>query len=248
MREKYRMWAEDVNRKAEGRGTGEGANYRPWIGVGEFSSFGEEKLLPGKLIRRLHTTHSQIERAFLEVIETKAHVADIREQYPLDIAETYQIAKDLVIIHPRDYKTKADLVMTTDFLIVRKDESLGGIQGDTGYAGIPFTSIGYDYEEGDITDYVFEAFAGPHDFRNDAFFYDPATGNIRQDTSVPLDVATKGFTAAASSVAPAVLLVPKKQREYIAGELVNAANVVVATPFVLSSVLLPTKKSADCYE
>jgi hypothetical protein len=124
MRESYKSWPEDLKRRAEGRGTGEGANYTPWIGVGEFSSLGEEKLLPGKLIRRLHTTHSQIERAFLEVIETKAHVADIREQYPLDIAATYQIAKDLVIIHPRDYKTKADLVMTTDFLIVGKAGSL----------------------------------------------------------------------------------------------------------------------------
>jgi len=127
MIKKLEIWPEDLKRKEEGRGLGEGASYIPWIGVGEFPNLGNEKSLPGKLIRRLHTTHSQIERAFLEVIECQDTVADIREQYPLLIEETIMIADELVITHPRDFKTKRKRVMTTDFLITRADGQLEAV-------------------------------------------------------------------------------------------------------------------------
>jgi len=111
------VWQEDIERNKAGKGLGEGESYTPWIGVGEFHSLGQEKLVPGRLVRRLHTTHSQIERAFLECLENRKGILDIREQFPLPLADTLRIAMDLVIRHPRDYCTKQVRVMTTDFLI-----------------------------------------------------------------------------------------------------------------------------------
>lgn len=48
-------------------------------------------------------------------------VADIREQFPLDLDETKAVADELGIRHPRDPKTRELVVMTTDFVVtVRK--------------------------------------------------------------------------------------------------------------------------------
>lgn len=43
-------------------------------------------------------------------------VLNISEQYPLDYDMTFRIAQELNVKHPRDPKTKEDIVMTTDFL------------------------------------------------------------------------------------------------------------------------------------
>jgi hypothetical protein len=107
----------DRERARMGRGKGVGKDYIPWIKIGEFLGLGEERYVPGRKIPRRHTTLSQIERAFLEWAETRGDVRDIMEQYPLDIETTFQIAHDLVVLHPRDFETKGDKVMSVDFLL-----------------------------------------------------------------------------------------------------------------------------------
>lgn len=87
---------------------------------------------------------------------------------------------------------------------------LGGLQGDQGQLGVPFTELAVDYSRGSFADYLVEAYAGPHDWLNSGFWYDAATGNIRQG------ISTAGI---------------------VFGEAMNLANVVVATPFVAGSVV-----------
>ena len=67
--------------------------------------------------------------------------------------------------------------------------------------------FGIGYSSGSITDRVVEAFAGPHDYLNSSYWYN-SNGNA---------ISYTGFA------------------RYV-GEALNAANVVVATPFVAASV------------
>lgn len=105
----------------EGRGTGEGKNYIPWIKVGEFGSVGwSSKDLGWKTARR-HDVFSENELDFFYLLEWSDHVIDIREQYPLlEIEDTMQIANKLAIKHPADEITGFPYALTTDFLIVLK--------------------------------------------------------------------------------------------------------------------------------
>jgi len=107
----------------DSRGKGKSTYYQPWIRVGDFPSRGEAREIPGRKIKRLFTTFSQIERTFLEKAEADPQVVDILEQYPLALFKTFKIAKSLVITHPRDYETKKDKVMTTDFLLIQENGS-----------------------------------------------------------------------------------------------------------------------------
>ncbi len=66
--------------------------------------------------------------------------------------------------------------------------------------------LGHTYSSGQFLDHVIEAYAGPHDFLNSPIFYN-ATGNTFQSRLM------------------STILSP-----------VNAANVVVATPFVMASI------------
>ena len=120
MKEHLDLCPLDIERAKMGRGTGQGENYVPWIRIGEFKGLGEEKYLPGRKIHRLHTTLSQIERAFLEWAESCPEVIDIQEQCPLNIADTWKISQEIVIVHPRDFETRKEKVISTDFLLTTK--------------------------------------------------------------------------------------------------------------------------------
>jgi hypothetical protein len=87
---------------------------------------------------------------------------------------------------------------------------LGCDQGGQGALGIPFTDKRYAYGVGSWQDYLVESYAGPHDYLNSGFWYDAATGNIRSGIST-----FGGYF----------------------GEALNGVNVIVATPFVIASVV-----------
>jgi hypothetical protein len=64
------------------------------------------------------------------MLEWQDSVVDIREQYPiLEIEKTVEIAELLGFAHPKDPKTKINIVITTDFMITYKND-----QGDVCYA------------------------------------------------------------------------------------------------------------------
>ena len=80
----------------EGRGQGTGVDYKPWIYIHDFPSRGVSARIPGD-----------------------PDVQDIREQFPLRLTETMEIARRLNVKHP--WKGDFPFVMTTDFLVTRTD-------------------------------------------------------------------------------------------------------------------------------
>lgn len=109
----------DIERRiAQGRGSGEGEQYRPWLYVHEVSSRGRSHKIPGVKIHRTHHLLSDLEAHFLRLAEFSQRVTDIREQFPLlPYGTTSDIASQLDIRHPRDPGANVDKVMTTDVLL-----------------------------------------------------------------------------------------------------------------------------------
>ena len=103
----------------EGRGTGSGADYLPWLRVQDLPSRGRSHRVWGILTQRVHHLLSDGEwKCFLR-FEADRCTRDIREQFPLSRRETMQIAHTLGIRHPTTLDG-TPYVMTTDFM-VRKE-------------------------------------------------------------------------------------------------------------------------------
>jgi len=101
----------------QGRGTGTGADYKPWLTIQDVPSNGLSSRVPSLKSPRLHHCLSNEESKACHLYAWADHVTDIREQFPLDRELTREIAAQMKIQHPRDTETKVDIVMTTDFLI-----------------------------------------------------------------------------------------------------------------------------------
>ncbi|HZG59705.1 MAG TPA: TnsA endonuclease N-terminal domain-containing protein [Anoxybacillus sp.] len=77
----------------------------------------------GTKVKREYHFLSDLERYFFYILEWQDSVIDIREQYPiLDVEKTVEIAELLGFAHPKDPKTKINIVMTVDFMITYKNE------------------------------------------------------------------------------------------------------------------------------
>lgn len=107
-------------RKKEGRGQGEGINYKPYLNIQDVASNGRRHRVKGIKTGRIHQYMSDMELNYHYVLEAAPTVVDIREQWPLDQETTLQIADQMNIKHPTDTKTKHPIVMTTDFFITIK--------------------------------------------------------------------------------------------------------------------------------
>ena len=110
----------------EGRGSGIGSEYKPWLNIQDVSSKGRSTRLRGIKTNRQHEFLSDLERNYFYLTEYSDFVVDIREQFPLlPLEETIVIADELGLKHPTDPKTHEPIVMTTDFLLtVEKGEGL----------------------------------------------------------------------------------------------------------------------------
>ena len=95
------------------RGTGEGANYLPWIFSREVGSDGTESVFCDWKHGRQIQCLSQGEAKVYRYLRWKDDVIDIREQFPLDLKLTLAIARRLNLPHPRNRKTH----MTTDMVV-----------------------------------------------------------------------------------------------------------------------------------
>lgn len=102
---------------AEGRGTGEGMNYQPWLTIQDVPSSGLSTRILGGTTGRLHQLLSENETRLFLILDFSSLVVDIREQFPLDRADTQRIAEAMGVTHPREPREGNDIVMTTDFLI-----------------------------------------------------------------------------------------------------------------------------------
>lgn len=111
-REKYDKWLK------EGRGQGQGCNYKPWLRIQDVPSTGKSSRLLGIKTQRQHEFLSNNESNYFFITEFSDLVKDVREQFPLlPIEETISIAQELGIKHPCDPMTQEEIVITTDFLI-----------------------------------------------------------------------------------------------------------------------------------
>jgi TnsA endonuclease N terminal/TnsA endonuclease C terminal len=101
----------------EGRGQGNGEDYKPWINIQDFPSQGLATRGKGWKTKRIHQFLSKLERDYFYVLEWDSSVVDIQEQFPLTRQDTMFIAENKGIKHPTDPKSNVPIVMTTDFLI-----------------------------------------------------------------------------------------------------------------------------------
>jgi len=101
----------------EGRGTGTGADYTPWLMVSDVPSLGRSHRIFWPVTGRQHHFLSDNEYyAFLRDCFDESTV-DVREQFPLPRQNTLEIAASLGVRHPRF--GGVNIVMTTDLLVTR---------------------------------------------------------------------------------------------------------------------------------
>lgn len=100
---------------SEGRGSGRGKDYRPWLRIQDLSSRGRSSRMPGKTTGRTHELLSDLERAVLLELDAIESVVDIREQFPLPQSSTLRLASHAGIRHPQF--RGVETVMTTDFVV-----------------------------------------------------------------------------------------------------------------------------------
>lgn len=110
----------------EGRGQGEGKNYKPWLTVRDVSSQGRSSRVTSWKTGRVHHFLSDNETNLFYLFEWSDEIVDIKEQFPLlklDLA--MEIADEMGRSYPRDPETDVPYILTTDFMLtVKRDGKL----------------------------------------------------------------------------------------------------------------------------
>jgi hypothetical protein len=104
----------------EGRGSGRGRDYKPWLTVRDVPSDGRSHRIFGHKSQRIHHFFSDLELAVFFVLEWHLDTEDIREQFPLRTDDTLALANDLGISHP-SYRGIPQ-IMTSDFVVNTRSE------------------------------------------------------------------------------------------------------------------------------
>ncbi len=115
-----RDWTEEklARYMKEGRGYGKGRDYKPWIEVSDFSSSGRVSRDLGWKTDRVHYLMSDGETRLYYLFEWSDRIVEIREQFPLlDRELCFKIAEDMGVEYPKDPKSGAPYVLTTDFML-----------------------------------------------------------------------------------------------------------------------------------
>lgn len=93
----------------------QGADYQPWLNVQDVPSRGLSSRVRGWKTGRVHHLFSKLEANYFYMLEWSPQVIDIREQFPLPLKATVEIAAQLGYKHPP--RNKVPEVMTSDFVI-----------------------------------------------------------------------------------------------------------------------------------
>lgn len=125
-------WTEEKLRRylKEGRGQGEGVDYKPWLTVTDFASQGRSSRIKGIKTGRIQHFLSDLETRYFFLLEwdEKDIVQDIREFYPLLDYEAVVDQKDDLYHHvTRNRKDGCPYTITTTFLITLKGKDGGAI-------------------------------------------------------------------------------------------------------------------------
>ena len=102
----------------EGRGQGEGKEYKPWLTIQDFPSMGRVTRIFGWTTQRIHHFFSDSQLKYFYLLDREEKVIDIREHYPLiDLEVVLKDTSDLKLDKFIDRKTKEPYILTTTFLI-----------------------------------------------------------------------------------------------------------------------------------
>lgn len=109
--------------RKQGRGCGEGRDYKPWLRVRDVPSKGRSSRIKGMKTHRVHHLLSDLETKHFLHLDFNPQVTDIREQYPLfPLGQPIAIANSLGISYPRYPGTNTPFVLTTDFLVTFRNQ------------------------------------------------------------------------------------------------------------------------------
>lgn len=84
----------------EGRGSGAGSAYQPYLTVGDISSKGRSHRLPSATIGRVHHLLSDLELHVFYQLDWHPDVVDIREQFPIPLSASRELSDQMGIAHP----------------------------------------------------------------------------------------------------------------------------------------------------
>jgi len=124
MAKRRRQWNQGVYERylSEGRGCGEGKEYKPWIRIQDFASQGVVSRIYSRKTGRIHHLLSNNELHYFYLLEWSEKIIDIREQFPLTDVETAMgIAASAGIVYPTDRTSGFPYVMTCDFMLTTED-------------------------------------------------------------------------------------------------------------------------------
>lgn len=115
-------WSEAVIARLfrEGKGSGEGSNYIPWVGVHDMASAGRTHRAWSPVYERSIQMLSDVEWRSFILLEFSGNFPELYEGYPLQRELTLEISAALGIKHPCYPGTNVPVVMTVDFLGVDK--------------------------------------------------------------------------------------------------------------------------------
>jgi hypothetical protein len=106
----------------EGRGSGRGEAYSPWLRVSDISSRGRSHRVFGHRSKRTHHLFSDLELAVFLALDWSPRTTEIREQFPLQQEVTLALARDAGIRHPQVSGNMQ--VMSSDFLVNSSNHDL----------------------------------------------------------------------------------------------------------------------------
>lgn len=112
----------------QGRGSGIGREYRPWLNVTDVPSVGVSSQPYFDRIGRRLQLLSDLESAVFLRFWRDPRVVDIREQFPLPRLDTREIAASIGVDHPKYPRTSIDTVMTTDMLLLYEENGIAELQ------------------------------------------------------------------------------------------------------------------------
>src|SRR5688572_12688005 len=104
-------------RLAEGRGQGEGRDYKPWLTIHDVASRGRVWRVRGLMADRVHHLLSDGEFHSLLLAEWNPRITDFREQYPIPLEISLQAASQLHLKHPIDPRSRRPKVITSDYML-----------------------------------------------------------------------------------------------------------------------------------
>lgn len=118
-------WSEEKYKRflKEGRGIGDGSEYKPWWCIQDFPTYGMASRVLSVKTKRIHHFFSDIQLKYFYLLEIEDSVIDIREHFPLlDLEQVLHDHTDLKLEKFKDKKSQMPYIITTTFLITTIDK------------------------------------------------------------------------------------------------------------------------------